>query len=379
MAQERPPLGELLEHWQTAGLISADQAHAIEAWEQQKGQPAAGRGLGLQLPVRLVVALGAFLLAAGLLLFVSAHWGAMAAGWRFSLLLAVLLGLHGTAAAVAEGFPVMAVALHGTGSLVLGAAIFLSGQIFHLEAHWPAGLLLWAVGAGLGWWLLRQWPQLALLTLLLPSWLASEWLSYGEEQLQLSETARVAPLAAGLLLLALAGFTAPAAGKTTTPRRVLLWLGGLTLLPGAQGWVLMPATWPPLASLPAWAMAGAGPLLLSWRLHGRRAWPMALVPVWMVLEISLRQAGLPPLIYAWWGIGGAGLVGWGLMERRLERINIGMAVLAITLLAFYVTDVMTRIERSLSLVLLGLLFLGGGWALERLRRRLVTHALRSAS
>lgn len=375
MALERPPIGELLERWRASGLISADQARAIEAWERQSGPVPEGRGLGLQQPVRLAVALGALLLAAGLLLFVSAHWGAMAAGWRFSLLLAVLLGLHGTAAAMAEGFPVMAVALHGAGSLTLGAAIFLSGQIFHLEAHWPAGLLLWAVGAGLGWWLLRQWPQLALLAVLLPTWLASEWIAYGAAR-ALPEASRQPPLAAGLLLLALAGFTAPAAGQPSPPRRVLLWLGGLALLPGVVAWAFVPAAWPPIASLPGWALASVAPLLLSWRLHRRRAWPMALVPIWMALEISLRHGGLLPLIYAWWGIGGVGLVSWGLMERRLERINMGTAVLAITLLAFYVTDVMTRLERSLSLVLLGLLFLGGGWALERLRRRLVARALR---
>jgi len=40
----------------------------------------------------------------------------------------------------------------------LGGGIFLSGQIFHLQEHWPGGLLLWAAGAWVGWWLLGQWP-----------------------------------------------------------------------------------------------------------------------------------------------------------------------------------------------------------------------------
>ena len=80
---------------------------------------------------------------------------------------------------------------------------------------------------------------------------------------------------AGVLLLSVVYLGAPRSSPTDAPRRVLLWLGGLTLLPGALGWMLMPAAWPPLASLPGWAGAEAGPLLLSWRLHGRRAWPMA--------------------------------------------------------------------------------------------------------
>ena len=51
-----------------------------------------------------------------------------------------------------------------------------------------------------------------------------------------------------------------------------------------------------------------------------------------------------------------------------------MAGFAITVLVFYCSSVMDRLGRSASLVGLGLLFLGGGWALEQGRRRLVTRA-----
>jgi hypothetical protein len=40
-------------------------------------------------------------------------------------------------------------------------------------------------------------------------------------------------------------------------------------------------------------------------------------------------------------------------------------------LAFYFSDVMDRLGRSASLIGLGLLFLGGGYLLERTRRRLI--------
>jgi hypothetical protein len=65
------------------------------------------------------------------------------------------------------------------------------------------------------------------------------------------------------------------------------------------------------------------------------------------------------------------LIVWGILERRSERINLGVAGFAITLLVFYFSSVMDRLGRSASLVGLGLLFLGGGWALEQGRRRLV--------
>ena len=54
-----------------------------------------------------------------------------------------------------------------------------------------------------------------------------------------------------------------------------------------------------------------------------------------------------------------------------ERINLGVAGFASSVVVFYFSSVMDRLGRSASLVGLGLLFLGGGWALEQGRRRLV--------
>jgi hypothetical protein len=38
---------------------------------------------------------------------------------------------------------------------------------------------------------------------------------------------------------------------------------------------------------------------------------------------------------------------------------------------FYFSDVFDKVGRSLGLIGLGILFLAGGWALEKMRRRLV--------
>ena len=65
----------------------------------------------------------------------------------------------------------------------------------------------------------------------------------------------------------------------------------------------------------------------------------------------------------------------GVVERRSERINLGVAGFALTILVFYFSSVMDRLGRSASLVGLGLLFLGGGWALEQGRRRLVARTV----
>ena len=59
------------------------------------------------------------------------------------------------------------------------------------------------------------------------------------------------------------------------------------------------------------------------------------------------------------------------MEARKERINLGVAGFALTILFFYFSNVMDKLGRSASLIGLGLLFLLGGWLLERTRRQLV--------
>ncbi|WP_216919955.1 DUF2157 domain-containing protein [Synechococcus sp. CCAP 1479/9] len=376
-----------LERWRQAGLIDPAGAEAIRAWERaQPGRPR------LRVPVLVAVALGGVLVATGLLLFVSTHWAALGPGQRFGLLLALVVGLHGGAAAVERRFPPLAVSLHGVGTVTLGAGIFLAGQLFHLEAHWPLGLLLWAIGAGLGWALLGQWPQLALLALLAPAWLISEWqraVEAAADGLQGGSgdpTALAAPVA-GLLLLSLCYLGAPTGpGPAAPARRVLLWLGGLGLLPAGLLWHLFthwaPGTPPPPLPLPlalcGWAVALGTPLLLGLRLRGRRTWPLGVAIGWMLPGLAMAwgsHQGAGVFTYLWWAVGGLLLVAWGVMEGRSERVNFGAALIAIDVMTFYVSQVMDSLGRSASLVGLGVLFLGGGWGLELLRRRLVARAI----
>jgi uncharacterized membrane protein len=89
---------------------------------------------------------------------------------------------------------------------------------------------------------------------------------------------------------------------------------------------------------------------------------------WVGLLGIMNDRELP--LYAWCALGAVGLVFWGLHEARRERVNLGIAGFAITLMAFYFSSVMDKLGRSLGLMGLGLIFLLGGWQLERLRRRL---------
>src|SRR5688572_17172522 len=157
-----------VETWQRAGVIDAATAERIHTFQARDERTRGGSWAAL-----VALIFGALSLGAGVLLFVAAHWDGLSPGSRFSLVLLMVAGLHGAAAA-AHRLPLFAGALHAVGTLSLGAGIYLSAQIFHLYEHWPLGVGLWALGAALAWWLLRQTPQALLTAVLVPAWLVSE-------------------------------------------------------------------------------------------------------------------------------------------------------------------------------------------------------------
>jgi hypothetical protein len=271
------------------------------------------------------------------------------------------------------------------GTVAFGAGVYLTGQIFHLPAHWPPGLLLWGLGAAAGWGLLRQWPQLALLAALLPAWLAAEWRTLSEHATAGTTGAWFfgidQVLAAGLLLLSLAYLGAARGPLTSAPRRVLLWLGGLALGPACVVWAVATTITPRAPALPSlellqplalgWAVALGGPLLLGWRLRGRAFWPLGVAVGWLLVSVVMPVDRLAALRFAWWALGGVLLALWGARDGRAERVNLGVVVVALTLIGFYFSEVFDKLGRAASLIGLGVLFLLGGWLLERLRRQLV--------
>jgi hypothetical protein len=357
-----------LQRWQQAGLLDETQAARILAFEA--GQPASAEGLAL--PGLLALACGALLVAVGTQLFVGAHWDKLGPGARFAWALAPVALFHLAGAWASRRTPRLAAALHGVGTVLLGAGVFLTAQIFSLQEHWPAGILLWALGAWLGFALLRDWMQGLLAALLTPWWLGAEWVEAAR-----FGTASVAPgaltvPAVGGVLLAIT-YLSLRRGEADAPvTKALAWLGGLALLPCAIMLKVASAQGHPWGGLPwslaalGWAVALGGPLALAAGMRGGSAWSNGVAALWTVVLALLGGWGS----YAWCALGASGLVGWGLLEGRRERVNLGMAGFALTAGAFFWPSVMGKLGRSLGLLGLGLLFLAGGWYLERLRRRL---------
>jgi uncharacterized membrane protein len=257
----------------------------------------------------------------------------------------------------------MAVTLHAVGTAALGGAIFLAGQVFNMQEHWPTGILLWAIGALAGWWLLREWPQLALSALLVPFWLIGEWTE------NVSQSLQAYPVdAAFAALLAIC--------YLSVPDRTLRWIGGLGLLPA----VLLLAVWkwwgsttqptPDRLLVIGWIVAFLLPLGLAFIYRKAQSWMNVVAAIWVGI-LSALTPHTTVWIFAWCVVGSAGLIAWGIHESRAERVNLGMAGFAITILCFYFSSVMDKLGRSTSLIVLGVLFLAGAWYWEKLRRKLV--------
>src|SRR5262249_52661354 len=125
-------------------------------------------------------------------------------GQRFSLVLSMVAVLHVVASLLGTKVPAIGMGLHLAGTATLGAGIYLAGQIFNLQEHWPGAILLWALGAVLAWLILRQWPQALLAAVLIPWWLGGEW-SVATERFAGSWNIA----AQGFLLLAILYFSVP--------------------------------------------------------------------------------------------------------------------------------------------------------------------------
>jgi uncharacterized membrane protein len=278
--------------------------------------------------------------------------------------------------------------MHGVGTLSAGAAIALVGQIFNMQEHWPSAVMLWAVCAAFGWALLRDQFQQTLTLLLAPAWIMSEWMDrandYGGMTTYMARMLAVVGavyltgflhsrrravfgilFAAGALLLPGAvivlsgGWSTAGYGRQQAdflPMSYRLWAIGLAFVAIGAGWFLDRKSWAPVVAVAAmaWALPWAQTNFVD-KTAGR-SWSHS-EPNTLAYALVASTA----VFFVWWGI------------RNLAKplVNYGMVGFALTVMWFYFASVMDKLDRSLGLIGLGILFLVGGWALEYTRRRIV--------
>jgi uncharacterized membrane protein len=376
----------LLNRWKSAGVLEGEAADRIRAWESGQKRPS---GLHWQGIVALI--LGGILLATGVILFVSAHWDDISPGARFALVISMVTVFHLGGAVAREQYHGLSTALHAAGTVSTGAAIALVGQIFNIEEHWPAAVLLWAIAALAGWALLQDEAQQTLTLLLFPAWIFCELEFYTDGHI-----GQAAYLGRFLLVWAIFDLTMFLGSRRKVAHGILFAVAAVAAVLGTwmmtNGWASGFAS---QTSIPfatrfwAWTAIAAVPLAVAaFRGHWGLIPPASAVAVaialpwcqrvWVVHYEDLHGSNgsytrsdpnlLAHMLVAAFAVF---IIGWGLRETSRALVNLGIVYFAIAVTWFYFSNIFDAFGRSLGLIGLGILFLAGGWALEKVRRGLL--------
>jgi uncharacterized membrane protein len=383
---------ELLVRWRDAGVLDAQVEARIRAYEDAQDSGIAGiRWQGL-----IALVLGAILLVCGVALFVSAHWDQLRPGVRYAIVFLMVAVFHLAGGIVRERYLSLSTALHAVGTLSTGAAIALVGQIFNIQEHWPAAILMWAFAAIAGWILLRDQVQQTISLLLIPAWLISE-LAYQMGSHIGSEVyvGRV------LFLWALLYLTFFIKSERRLVQGILFAVAAVCAVVGT---ILMTGGWVSFSSeqtfIPfnvrfwAWIVIAALPLLIA-AFHGHKGLvPIALAIAYAIVlpwcthsRIITDRFGTnqpaytvhePNLAaYAVVALFAVVLCSWGVRLASRSLVNLSVVYFALAVAWFYFSDIFNKVDRSVGLIGLGVLFLAGGWMLEKTRRRLIAHMSRA--
>ena len=397
-----PDYESFLTRWLSAGVLDSDSAARIRSWEATQS-PATNlpripeaksetQVAGLAWQGRVALILGGILLASGVVLFVSAHWDQLGPGMRFLLVMAMVTVFHLGGAIMRDKYPATSSALHAVGTIATGAGIALVGQVFNIEEHWPAAVLLWAIAALFGWLLLQDQAQQTLTLLLIPSWLICEW-SYAADNRIGAEVY----FGRFLLVWAILYLTVFIGTERRVVRGILFGTSAIAAITGVCLLLDSWRSWYGMQPFPqlhtrvwGWIIIAAIPILFSFaRLR------KSTVPVLAAIGLAIALPWCERVWVEHYNYGNASsaytrtepnlaahalvagfcvfLIWWGVREASRGLVNFGIVAFGGTVAWFYFSDLFDKFGRSLGLIGLGVLFLAGGWLLEKTRRGLLAH------
>lgn len=385
----------LLTRWRVAGVLDEDTAARIRAFEAgQKpvgGERAASAArridvAGVRWQGLIALILGGILLACGVALFVSAHWDELGPGARYTIVMAMVTVFHVGGGLARDRFMALSSTLHAVGTISTGAAIALVGQIFNIQEHWPAAVLMWAIAAAVGWILLHDQAQQTLTLLLVPAWMTCEIAFRMDGHIgEALYTGRV------LFVWAILYLTFFAASERKVVQGILFAAGAIAavsgtvcMLAGWMSWSSQQSVAPFSARVWAWTVIAALPLVIA-AFHGHKGLiPIAAAVVYSIalpwcqrihtygdgrFAFTQREPNL--IAHALVTLFAVFLCWWGVRLASRALVNLGIVGFGIAVAWFYFSDIFDKVGRSLGLIGLGVLFLAGGWALEKMRRRLM--------
>ncbi|TEB09653.1 DUF2157 domain-containing protein [Pelotomaculum propionicicum] len=151
--------------WVSGRIITGDQA------EQIIGLYPAEHKNRL---ISVLLLLGAILLGTGIILFFASNWQHIPKWGKVSIVIIPLVLFHLAAHLTCESYPRLSQTLTLLGCVMFGSGIWLVAQIFHINTHFPNGMLFWLLGVLSVALILREELPLGLSALLMASWVLAE-------------------------------------------------------------------------------------------------------------------------------------------------------------------------------------------------------------
>ncbi len=155
-------LAKQLPEWIRDELISSEQAQKIQKRYPVKDTLLSGR--------LLINAAAAIMVGLGVIAMFAFNWEAMPKLVKLLLIFSAFAGVHIAGLRYSTSNPLLSESLHATGTMFMGAAIFLVSQIYHLSSHYPNAFILWSAGALLIAWAKPSLTQAFMALLLIISW-----------------------------------------------------------------------------------------------------------------------------------------------------------------------------------------------------------------
>lgn len=371
-----------LRAWQAAGLIDADTASAIGAWEATHSRP---------IGVWAIIGLGALTIGLGLVSVVAANWDAIPGAARLAIHFAIMAAL---AAGIGWRLPRGALNPMVSDALLFVASVLGLTFFGHLGQVYQTSSPLWQ--PLLAWLLLfspllllfgRGWPVAGLwmVGLLGTLWAHAEdhgrlWSLFGRVSLahpSLYWGLIACPpiLAAGAAALMRGTSDRPAFWRLIEQMAVATIFAGISIVLLLRGWDSDSAVLPGSAAIQSLALLCAAAAIAYARRTASGRATAAILVVAAVLHVG--QALLPDLrdaARAWiasllflalWGAVAAGAI--HAQWRRIFQAAIALVALRIIILSFELND--DLLGSGVGLILSGLFAMAVAWAAIRLSRR----------
>ncbi len=163
-------LARQLPQWVDKAIISDAQAASLRALYPLGDSIGLGR--------LLITGIAAVMIGLGVILLFAYNWDDMGKVSKLAVIFSGLIGAHLAALFTQPRSYVASESLFALGTMLMGAGIFLVGQIYHLDSHYPDAILFWSLGALALAWTLPSLTQAFMAVALIIGWHLSEAMDF---------------------------------------------------------------------------------------------------------------------------------------------------------------------------------------------------------